>query len=370
MNCDKNRPLPLEGGNEIVETVILQPENEDFYYSVKKNLGSSTQLLLGKAGDEYSSRVLLKFTGFPDSMLVDSASIILYSRSILGDSSSSFQVNMYGIQSDWDPFDVVNWGDGVMLDSTSVISTADISPFTPDTVVFDIPADIAQSWVDSTTGDSNGVWIDCGNATFIKSFYSANYGEFSVSPRLDLTYHTPANEDTSINYSAYSNQDAFVLSSNLNLDEDLLYVGKGISFYSYLTFDIASELDSTASINKADLELIINRDYSIFDAAGAAEIGAMRVSSQPGDHAAVEIDSAFTGYFGSVLEDTISISVRPLIQTWSKRDPGYENFGFLLRSANETETLSRIALYSSRADSLRKPKLIIKYTLPPTQDYF
>ncbi len=373
LNCAKDRNFPLEqGGNEVRQTVITQTQNDDFYYMEKKNTGSSLNLLLGKASDEYSARILMHFQTFPDSSVIDSAKIILYTISILGDSSSSFNAKMFQIKSEWEETGVLDWTDpNLQFDSLTVLSEAEITPESSDSVIFRLDANLVQGWMDTTDANDNyGVWIDSDDATFIKDFYSRSSSNLTLLPKLRMRYHTTNQPDTMLSYTSVPDKDVFILIPNLKLDENLLYIGESVVFRSYLTFDVASQIDSNATINRAELNLVINQDYSLFDAAGATNLQLMRLTEALVEPESIVIDSTSLGYFGSVLEDTVTVNLTALVQLWTSRNSSYPNYGLLMQSISEASTLSRIAFHASSADSINAPKLIITYTLPPAENYY
>jgi len=375
-NCSKEKYLPLDKeGNEVVETTIFQPDNSNFYFSVKENTGSSSHLLLGKAVDEYTSRILLQFDSFPDSVIIDSARIVLYSQEILGDSVGFFQAQMYRILSEWDETEVLNWTQPELsFDSSYVLSTADIFPTASDSdsIVFQLDPALVQQWTDTTIVDGNyGVWIDCeGVSSFIKDFYSSESGTGTKRPKIKIVYHQESLPDSSLSTFLYASQDAFIIIANLKLDDQYLYIGKGIAFHSFINFDISNIIDSTATINKADLRLIINRDNSIFDASRVSDLRVMIVTSETHNPETITIDSTLSGFTGSVLEDTVSVDIRWLVQYWSSKNADFPNYGLLLQSYYEGQTLARTAFYAANADSIRAPKIEVTYTMPPTdEDY-
>ena len=372
-NCSKEKYLPLdpEKGNRIEETVVLQSTGKDFYYSLKTSTGSSTHLLLGQYNEEYTSRILLQFGDFPDSVIVESAQIILYAQDLLGDSSSiSFDAKMYKFDSSWDESDTINWAN-INPDLSNELSSTNINSIS-DSVVFNLDPYIVNQWSDPTLAEGNyGVWIDCNGALFIKDFYSRGTSNASQRPSLRMIYTKEGQRDTTI---LLATKDAFVLEdfTESKLDTNLLYIGKGIAFHSYLKFDVIDSIsDSTATINKAELQLIINRENSFNDAQSVVrDLLVKRVTSEPLHSEQIIIDSNSSGYTGTDLVDTMLVDITSLVQVWTSLNSLYPNYGILLQSFYEEESLARIAFYSSRTDSIYAPKLIIKYTLPPSNDYY
>ena len=369
LGCSGEKKLPLASndGPQLYEKTLYAEPSDHAFYTTKFNTGSSPELLLGAVSDEYKTRILLLFTSLPDSVdRVESAKITLYSWNVLGDTlSAPFQANMYKLTSAWTETAILDWnevtGDNVLLGS------AEIFPEVSDSFEFTLPAGLVESWIDTTRGEDNyGVYIEPVNATFIIDFYSRET-LITQSPFLEIIYELDGELDT---INVLCNRDVFIIEENLSLDDDHLYIGKGVAARSLLRFDVLSQIDSTATINRAELILKINRERSLFNARGVEDLVAMRAANEADDIQDVIIDSTLSGYTGSVLKDTVTVDITGLCQQWSVNNKLYENYGLILKSEGESVTLSRTAFYGSGADSSLIPSLLVRYTLPPRESIY
>lgn len=364
---DKKLPLGTGEGPQLFEKILYSDASQDAFYTFKNNTGSSLHLLLGQANDEYKARLLLSFATFPDSVdRVESAKITLYSWDVLGDTASApFNANVYRLLSDWTETSIKEWNE-VTADNMP-LGSAEIYPEIGDSVEFELPVDLVETWIDTSSGEENfGVSIEAENATFMVDFYSRE-ALLNQSPILEIIYEHNGEPDT---VNILSNRDVFVIEENLNLDDDHLYIGKGVAARSVIRFNVLDNLDSTATINRAELILKIDDEKSLFDAMGAGNITVMRISNEADDPQDLVIDSTFSGYAGSVLNDTVTVNITSLFQMWSANDPSFVNYGLMLQSTGESETIARTAFYGSSADSLLAPRILIRYTLPPREDFY
>lgn len=361
MNCTKEKYHPLDSGlgNNVKEITIYQNRGVDQYTKMTMNTGYSTRLLLGKYKDEYTSRVLLKFESLPtDVSEIISAKLILTGQHVLGDTlAPSFEANLYEYNLSWEESDTVTWDDA-RVDPSIVLASATVTTEVGDSTVFELDTQIVNNWIDTSQVDqNNGVWIDCENAEFIKDFYSNETSTSSYAPVLEIEYSPASDPDTLLTYASYPGDDTFIIEdfTDSKLDTSVLYIGAGIGFQSRLYFDIDSLIQGNVTINKADLELLANPDYSMFDASGF-------VSLQASDSAGV-----FTAT-PTVSADTARINVTEIVRWWTFKSDSFPNYNILLKSVLERSTLDRVAIYSSTADSIKAPRLKIVYSTPPNLD--
>ncbi len=362
INCTKEKYHPLDSnlGNNVKEISIYQKHGVDRYTKMTMNTGSSTRLLLGKYKDEYTSRILLKFSSLPYSGVgeIKAAKLILTGQRVLGDTlAPSFEAEIYEYNLFWEEEDTVTWEDA-RVDPSIVLASAMVTTDVGDSTVFELDTQLISNWIDTSRMDeNNGVWIDCKNAEFIKDFYSNETSQSSNAPVLVIEYSPESDPDTLLTYSAYPGDDMFILEdfTNSKIDTSLLYIGAGIGFQSRLFFDIDSLIQAKVTINKADLELLANPEFSMFEANGF-------VSLQASDSAGV-----FTA-IPTVSADTARINVTEIVRWWTYKNDSFPNYNILLKSSLEKSTLDRVAIYSSTADSTRAPRMKIVYSTPPVLD--
>jgi len=362
--CSGKKKLPLgaKEGPQLIEKTVFADNSKDSFYTEKVNTGSSLHLLLGKVPNEFESRILLSYTSYPDTVdRVESAKITFHTLDVLGDTlSSSFQANLYKLMSDWDETEILEWNE--VSGGNILIASAEVFPQVGDSIVFELPPDLVEGWIDTLGGEENyGVYLESNGAEFMTDFYSKE-AFVTESPVMELVYEHNSVLDTVM---IFPEKDVFVLDENLNLDENSLYIGKGVAIRSLVQFNVSEEINQNATINRAELILKINQEGSLFEGTGATDIVVMRATSEAPDPQDIEIDSTFSGYMGSVLNDTVRVDLTGLFQLWSFEDEDFVNYGLILQSLGESENLRRVAFYGSSADSTLAPQILVRYTLPP-----
>ncbi|MCI0495643.1 DNRLRE domain-containing protein, partial [candidate division KSB1 bacterium] len=192
----------------------------------------------------------------------------------------------------------------------------------------------------------------------------------ALVPTLELIYSfrdsTGIKRDTT---KVYSKLDAFLVlnsETNLNLDNDFFYIGKGIAFRSFIKFDLEG-LDSTIHVNRALLKIVVNKQNSIRDAFDAYDCRIFRMEGASWIKGEVNEEPATGTYSGTQSDSTLTFDLSPSLHGMLGKK--YPNYGFLVRSNDESATISRVAFYSSKAEIELQPRLVLYYTLPPKQEF-
>ncbi|MBD3287254.1 DNRLRE domain-containing protein [candidate division KSB1 bacterium] len=356
---EKYHPLDASQGNNVKEISIHQQPGVDSYEKITMNTGFSPRLLLGKYENQYTARILLKFTSLPTNVgEIKTAQLYLTGQRVVGDTlAPPFEARIYEYTRFWEEEDTLTWDQG-KVDPGVLLASAMINPEVSDTTVFDFDTQIIDKWIDTTTADeNNGVWIDIENAEFIKDFHSNESSSSGNAPRLQIEYSPDSDPDTLLIYNAFPGDDMFIIEDFTDsvLDTSLLYVGAGIGFHSRLYFNIDSLIEKNVSINKADLYLIANPELSMSDASGLVSL---QVS-----------DSAETFSAGATVSaDTARFNVTEIVRWWTFKNDSFPNYSILVKSVIEKSNLDRVAIYPSTADSIRTPRMKIVYSTPPTLD--
>ncbi|UCE04833.1 MAG: DNRLRE domain-containing protein [bacterium] len=380
-NCGKERPLPtgysyLFGDKEglLADTLIVQQCGIETFYSRLINTGSSANLLLGKY-QNYHSTIYLKFDNLPDSVRIHSAKLYLTKSpidSMLLDSSQTFEVDIYLAEYEWEN----DQDPEQYLDQLPFVNQPDINvTITPDTlekIEIELDTTMVSKWADTTSGLTNyGIWIDSPDAEGINSFYSTENTDLSLKPQLNLIYTftdtTGEDRDTT---TVYAEKGAFLFRNTEevldNLDTTYFYIGKGLAFRSFIEFDLSS-FDTTVHLNRALIKIVINKDNSILNASGASDVIIYRKEEESKRKNEVNENPTTSSYAGTLIADTLTFDVTPTVQGWI--GDKYPNYGFLIRSFDEEQTLARVAFYSSKTDPELQPRLYLYYTLPPKQEF-
>lgn len=378
LNCGKEKPLPtaydqIFGNREgaVRDTLLFQAPGTEQYYSRLVNSGTATSLLLGKF-DNYESAVYLKFVNLPDSARIHAATLRLTIKEKIGPTDSTYWSQDHPYATDFFLSDF-NWDNAQDPEQYLLQLPFDQMPFqsslfeedSSNQITIELDTTTVQGWIDSTIVN-HGFWMRSAESEFVGNFYSRETGDPALVPRLELKYSyrdsTGINQDTSY---VYSEPDAFIMlnsEENLNLDKDFFYIGKGIAFRSFINFDLQG-IDSTIHVNRALLKIVVNKSNSIRDAFDAYDCRVYRLDGESWQKGDVNEEPATGTYSGTQIDSTLTFDLSPSLQ--GILGNRYPNYGFLVRSTGESETLSRIAFYSSKAEIELQPKLYLYYTLPP-----
>jgi len=378
-NCGKQKPLPtgyedIFGDKEgkVADTVLVQQPGTEIFYSRLINTGSALNLLLGNH-QNYHSAIYLKFN-LPDSAQIHSAKLTLTrSRfdSTLAQNTEPFFANLYQAQYEWEnDQDPEQYLDQLPFDSQP-FQTWTIQSDTSNKIIIELDTVIVTQWSDSSSGVPNyGFWIDAPEAKRLDYFYSSENVDFSQVPQLELIYTVmdsagPVRDTTTIG----ANKDAYLFlnsENDLNLNQNYFYIGKGFVFRSFLKFDFAN-FDTTIHVSRALLKLVINKANSIDDAAGIDDMVIYRVADESWQKNEVDESPNTRSYTGTLIDSTVTLDVTPTVQGWIGQN--YSNYGFLVRSRSETQSLARVAFYSTVSSEEFQPRLYLYFTLPPKQEF-
>jgi hypothetical protein len=368
LSCVKEKPFPLDArlGNYPVEMSIYQKNHPEFRFSTQPNLGSATHLYLGTLNNEYKSRIMLQFSSLPDTVTYTSAQLILRKLTVYEDITGNFTAQLYKLNGEWDEYTPELWHD-VQADSSMLLALAEVTADSSvDSVMFDIDPTLVAQWADTNDATPNyGVWINAKNAPFMVDFYTRNYASDSLAPALHVTYTT--NDNEVVSKYIFASKDLAVLSTDFSdLDPHCLLAGQGIAFNSYLKFEIDQIPDTSATVNKALLRLVINRNASVFDSLATSSLRLSIVANDTISPGHVEIDTTISSYsYYSLVNDTVYFRLNTVFQSMLSFSDVLKNRGFLISMSNNASAISRVALYSSDADTTVAPRVDVVYSLPP-----
>jgi hypothetical protein len=357
----------------IADTVLTLEAGSEKSYSKFVETTDALNLLLGNY-EQYKSGIFINFSDISDTITIDSARLVLSIKDRIAPGDTTFWnvshdavINVYLADTTWDQSNPPQGDPGLLLSTTTIFSDS------LDTLSIDLNSELVNQWVEQGSINNNyGIWLESPDADFMQIYYSVDYADATIIPRLNLYYHEKDSTGSDIINSKvkYASEDNFVLLNNeldLNLDPNLIYLGKGLTFYNNLNFSL-SLFDTTIHINRALLELTINKEYSIRDLSGLSDAYLYRQAVEWID--GVEIDQTEglgTSYPATVTDSTISFSIAPSIQAISTNT--YENYGFFFKLTSEDQTISRIAFYSSKSDFELQPKIKIYYSTPAKQEF-
>jgi len=376
--CGKNKSIPdgyqrIIGNNEgeIANKILLAAPESGPREVKRMDTSQSTDLLLGTY-EQYNCGIFLQFSNLPDTVNVISADLKMRIEDRLAPGDSSYwdtprqaTVNIYladttGVGPENPP----------LADDNFLLASETIYSDSLNDIIFPLDTMIVNQWLKTdSSGTQHGFWLETENAEYMEVFYAFESLEATYMPRMTLIYNytdsTGTKQDT-LTY--YVTRDQFIFPDspeNLQLDENFLYVGRGVAFRTYLKFDL-SEFDTTQHINRAILELTSNVGHSIRNAEDANNTLIYRMTSAWGEADLWETPQS-ASYSPTVADSVLTFDITPTVQAWISGQ--YENYGFQLQSFGEGTTLGRIAFYSMNADSVLQPKVYLYYTSPASQEF-
>jgi hypothetical protein len=320
----------------------------------------------------------LKFEGLPDSSLIYSAKLTLTIFSRIGpadtsywDVSRQFSANFYHARSDWNDEQAPELYLYEYPFGETPFQTVTLTSDSTTTIEIDLDTTIVNQWVDSVSPiENHGIWIDSPDAEYLTCFYSWENQDSDLIPQLKIFYTegdtVSESPDSSVVYahidaSLYLNSE-----TDLNLNPDLLYIGKGFAFRNFLKFNFDG-MDSTTHVSRALLDLFIDETASLRDSYGASDAILYIVDGESWEKDVVDESPATTSYSATWVDSMLTFDVTTAVQAWVGHK--IDNYGLLLRSTDEQDPLARIAIHSSASPADLRPRLKIYYTLPPNQEF-
>lgn len=382
--CEENPVnLPLSNATLVTDTLYA---TFDSTYKVSKTittLGSERLLVGSYAG--FTFRTIIRFSGLPTNVTIDSAWIEFSTVGAIGDLSSNFTVTGYPIINAWlaDTSDV--WQDyNANVDFSNPLGEILITPETDDTLYFhfnDFGMQRLNEWADTSTGiDNNGIALDFTSASFVKAFQARNSSQ-NIGPFLFIQYRDST--QNLITDSLLSISDAFLFEGNFSPLPERNLVTTLDTWATVLQFDVQSlkqKYPEGVIVETARLEMAFDPDNTIIDPDFGAKMNILPLKSEPRDSNVV-IDSSFIGVstrtieFSQFNDDSTLVVVksgndrqalaRLYIQNMLSSEEPYT--GFYVEFAQPEQFLSKFAFYRYNQQELdKRPRLIIQsLRLPP-----
>jgi hypothetical protein len=341
--------------------ILLHAASSDTFYRASVTTGYSQSLYIGDyRGNKAMS--FIYFSSFPDTGTVESASLTLQIRNRYGQTPLNFSPDAYVITEAWKDTSVT-WEEanlpgflGDRLDLRQLYSD-------DDSLQFALPAHLVQSWVDSSSRESN-----FGIALTMPEFDSGYLVELVSTdeslddahrPRLSYRMIQDTTEDGT---NQYASMDAFAAFTSQEPRSDRLYIANGTALRSLLFFSV-EPVPEEATINAAFMILYSDSLESFPDDSSDFEVVTFPITDGTWPIPRVPYNNSM-GVSGVLTADSVVLNVTPFIQGWTADYT--ENLGFLLYGRYHRENMTGRSFYTSQADSALIPKLQLYYSLPPT----
>lgn len=360
---------PGQGSDPLIVTTDSVAAETSYAHTVA--LGSGGFLFVGKDGG-YEARSLIRFN-VNDTTITDfgAGTLTITFQSPQELAPTRFLLNR--ASSPWNESQVT-W-DRAMIDSLGDVSwntpggdiellpIAEAGPCSlqADTVTVEFPLsrDIIAALFASGSEDY-GFLIRLASEGMEHTIWRFQSREQSVllRPRLEFDYTDSAGTDTS--KTLYAIADAALVQRISPVDDNRLLVGSGVGYRTLLRFDLPSELDSTVTINRAELSVFCDTSHAFL------ETKTLQVefvdSTWNGDSTSVA-----GGYIGQALaipgRSEITFEITGAVVSWIAY--GTDNHGVLVRSSVENNSITYCPLFPGDAGLADlSPRIKIYYTTP------
>ena len=338
-----------------------------FYNTDTLDLASSTKIFLGKNGN-VESTMLMKFLFFfpdsikkailGDSLVLKNAFIEMQPIYTKGNSNNSFDFTVHEIAEDWNSLDftIANL-EALQFNNENVSSNHD---FSNDTLItLDLNKALVENWMklfSSETQEANyGVYFNFTNTTDkILGFPAISSAEDTRLTRLKLIVEVPNNYTDTL--TAIVSSDVHVVKGKLPAtNNNNIFVQGGIPIHCNLFIDV-SKVPKYSIINKATLKLHVDESESEIgtiktDYLKVALINDYELSKTNTDYSVINLELDSLSYYTG--------DITKYVQEWISTG----NNGLKLFTADEVESLNKIAIYGSENTDLKlRPYLEIIYT--------
>lgn len=343
-------------------TDSLEQTSKTFYKEIL--LGPASTLILGKFnGVESNVLVSYNYVGITsqlkndllnDSVIARSAWIDIIPSFKLGDTLTSFDLSLHKINSGWtsssfnsDSLNLLNY------DSEDIINEKTFS----DTLIkLTINAGVPFKWLqklaDDEVEDNNGILFLPGAG--VNKFIGFPAYPNQISNVLHLVVEKPGSYIDTLEFNAAFDIHV-VKGTPLQPGNEIEYLQAGFATRMKLQFDLDNVLPAGVIVNKAELQLTVDDNFTI---NGYPASDTLFVTMLGDESDTLEI-ADYGGYMYRE-GDKFKGNFNAITQSWLN---GVSNFGLQIYLRDELNSLSKIAIKSSRsADLADRPKLRIIYT--------
>lgn len=345
-------------------------EFEETFRKGIPNTGQSPFLFLGTV-DAMSSQILVRFDPLPDSIVVDSATLLLHTDAYYGDDLADFKAVAYQVASDtswneqtvslenFDPRSRVGpVGEATVIAPVGNLLREDLQ------VAIDVDPALINSWIDTTDSVKNeGFLIDFSSSRYINEFYSRE--STTGRPELVLRY---MKDDSVRTITVISSADASLVQALEPLPAGPIYAANGINQQTVAVFDVGN-IPREATINKAKMVLNVDHDRSLFrktigneEEIVIVEFGILSKPFDGPDSLASGDVQVFASAQIKASAESFTVTFDSALQNWVSR----ANYGLIVRPAVPGFDLSRIAFFSTRQGAGTGPTITVDFTVPPS----
>ena len=341
---------------------LIQTSNT---YKKIENLGSASEIYLGKA-ENITSHILIQFVfALPDSIQEDLINnninvleswVELTKEYSFGDTLGTFEYEAFQVNQAWNSSTFTS--DSLQYLSVGNVNLASNPSVENDSIYsFSLDNSVAQSWLlsnaDTSLATNHGILISPTQSTQQVIGFTAYNISATNDAQLKIIVNKPGvYQDTIIGYVA---SDLSVIEGDVpTVSVGDISVQPGLAAHSKLYIDL-SEIPKNTVINSAELTLTVDSAYTV---TGSSYTNALRVYLFS-DSASQEINTSYVytlSRSGNTFTGVITNIVRAIAS-------GVDNQGFLVKAYNDLSGLEIFAMKGSNATNYnQRPKLKIIYS--------
>jgi len=346
--------MPLKNGQFKYERKTIYAVN-DTVITEDVNSGFSPSLLLGHY-QNFTTKILLKFENLPDSSVINSAVLSLYTRGNIGD-PQPFQCSIHEITSEWqeDMNSYQNPGADPLV-GFGLESIGDYIPSLSESSVDSLSLDrqIVEKWSFSYASN-NGIAIISDNANYIKEYHS---NETSETPKLTVNFVDNGRDTTAV---FEATKGLFIIEGEISGENGFNIISTGTGQRIGIKFNL-EEIPEYATIIQANLSLQILSDESM---SGSLQNDSLKVLLFDSTWSLIPhyYQTAVTKD-GEINDNKFETDITVFVQSWTSKK--INNNGIAVQALKEGTDISYFAVFSTESFQEEvKPKLDILYGLPP-----
>lgn len=326
------------------------------------------RMLVGTYGN-YQSWSLLRFSGFPDSVVGPLSGVTVLDAKLkirgayhFGDSLGALAFTAYRATGYWR-------GDSLTYDSLTLRSNDYYSPIpvsptfvapTGDSTASVVQIDTAMvsQWLTTNTDSgfvNQGILLKPSPSQRIQGFSSFYAADANARPKLIVTIRKNGVVGTFSDSIGVAKFVSYIGDASLKTDPNLLYIQNGVAYRGFLNFDL-SKIPRPSSVLRADLELTLNPAASKFNSYKRDSLYVYYVN---GDGSTNTASYAICQAYDTGGHHVYRFSIVSYVQLWLRT---LVVNGVVIGGFTEMSTFDLFALYGSTGSADVRPRLVVTYS--------
>lgn len=321
-----------------------------------------TPMMVGKYGS-YESWGYLRFD-IPSELsgaTITGATLQLRASYAFGDTLAPLSFTVYkavgGYTADSLTFDSLSQRPSDYFDNAAVVGSLPSQTLADTTIVqLSLDTAVVSSWFINALDSSNqGIYLRPTNSNVIMGFSSFGDVNPDYRPKLIVNYTQTGLAGSAVDSSGRSKFMGNISQSALVQDPQFMYVQNGVAFHGFATFNVAP-VPFPSAIHKA--ELVLTLDTLKSSPMGKFTQDALFASFLRAD-GTVEVTSP-AQQFNTTGRPVYRFLINGFIEQWTRygTPPTLTIAGY-----TERTSFDRFVFYGSQADSSRRPRILVTYSV-------